>query len=189
MLSISISKVVFTTQLKRRFKSSPVYIIAAVCNNNLVWHIPEDIAYFRKKTSNHIVVMGSNTYFSIPKSQRPLKSRLNIVVTSNSHHYNLDKDNDKTIFCKPQNIMEILKDSEKHGYTKCFFIGGQSIYEDYLDKVNCLYLTKIYKDFECDKFFPSEYKNLFVLHKSSPLFHSEKEDCDFKFEKYISLNV
>ena len=49
----------------------------------LPWNIPNEMKYFQSKTKGHIVVMGRTTYFSIPEKHRPLKDRLNLVLTSN----------------------------------------------------------------------------------------------------------
>jgi dihydrofolate reductase len=50
-------------------------------SNKLPWHIPEDLKRFQQFTKGHIVVMGKNTYYSIPESHRPLPNRRNIVIT------------------------------------------------------------------------------------------------------------
>ena len=153
--------------------------------NSLVWHIPEDMAFFRRKTINHIVVMGRNTYFSIPEKRRPLKDRLNIVVTSNPYIYEID---DNVVFCKIEEVLEKIQQYEKN-YTKCFVIGGERLYEYFLDKVDYLYLTRVYKNCVCDTFFPSAYQDKFKIVKTSALLNSKNENCDYQFEKHKSLNL
>lgn len=153
--------------------------------NSLPWRIPDDMVFFKRKTINHIVVMGRNTYFSIPETRRPLKDRLNIVVTSTPNLYESD---DTVVFCKIDEIIETVQYYENN-FTKCFIIGGQKLYEHFLDKVDYLYLTRVYKNCICDTFFPSSYQNKFNLVKSSGLLHSKNENCDFQFEKYKSSKL
>ena len=75
----------------------------AACDNKggigkdgiLPWSIPNEMKYFQSKTKGHIVVMGRTTYFSIPEKHRPLKDRLNLVLTNdeellkNEHEYSI----------------------------------------------------------------------------------------------------
>jgi dihydrofolate reductase len=54
-------------------------------DNNLPWHVPEDLAFFKNMTQGHVVIMGRKTFESLPNG--PLKNRINIVITRNSSHY------------------------------------------------------------------------------------------------------
>jgi dihydrofolate reductase len=53
----------------------------------IAWKSNKDMIFFKNKTMNNIFIMGKNTYFSLPKNYRPLKNRLNIVLTSNPEKY------------------------------------------------------------------------------------------------------
>lgn len=53
-------------------------------DNSLIWNIPEDMKHFRELTSGNVVIMGKNTYFSLPEKFRPLPNRRNIVFTHGS---------------------------------------------------------------------------------------------------------
>jgi dihydrofolate reductase len=180
---------IYKEKVRIKRKSMRYYMIAATCSNNngignkneLVWHIEEDMQFFREMTSNNIIVMGKKTYFSIPENRRPLKSRMNIVVTSTPDEYT---DSNHLIFAKIEDVLDIVRECEKEmGYDKCFIIGGESIYRYFLDKVDNLFLTRIHKDYVCDKFFPP-FEHLFHLEEKSLDFHSDRESCDFTFEKY-----
>ena len=125
-------------------------IIVAVAKNNaigkgnkLLWHISEDLKRFKKLTTGNTIVMGKNTFFSLPF--RPLTNRTNIVIT--------DIPGEIIDGCVMAYSIEeaILKcDDEKEN----FIIGGASIYRQFLPLANKLYLTKVDKDFEADCFFP-----------------------------------
>ena len=56
-------------------------------NGVLPWNIKEDLQFFYNKTKCNVVIMGRNTYFSIPNDKRPLKNRLNIILTKDPHKY------------------------------------------------------------------------------------------------------
>lgn len=115
-------------------------------NNELLWHLPNDLKRFKEITSGHTVIMGRNTYISLPN--RPLKNRRNIVI---SHI----PEEDKKIFLGADvvgNIEEALKIADKNNEN--FVIGGGMIYSLFMPLANKLYLTKINKIYDADTFFP-----------------------------------
>ena len=68
-----------------------IKLIVAVSENNVIgvkndlpWHLPDDMDFFKKKTINSSVIMGKNNYLSIPEKFRPLKNRINIILTKSS---------------------------------------------------------------------------------------------------------
>lgn len=115
-------------------------------NNELLCYLPEDLKRFKKLTSGNVVVMGKNTYLSIPK--RPLPNRVNIVIS--------DDANDKFEGCvMAYSIEEAIEkfDVEKEN----FIIGGASIYKQFLEFANKFYLTRIHAEIEADTFFPVDF--------------------------------
>jgi len=127
-----------------------ISIIVAIAENNvigkdnqLLWHIPEDLKRFKRLTTGHKIIMGKSTFISLPKG--PLPSRTNIVISDNK--------NDKFEGC-------IMAYSIEEAISKCddkkenFVIGGGMIYKQFLPYANKLYLTKIYQSFEGDTYFP-----------------------------------
>lgn len=113
-------------------------------NNSLLTHISKDLKRFKKITVGHTVIMGRNTWESLPK--KPLPDRKNIVLTRNK---NL-KFKGATTFYSKQELIEQLPENEE-----VFIIGGASIYELFFAVANKLYLTKIHKTFVADTFFPN----------------------------------
>jgi dihydrofolate reductase len=112
-------------------------------NNDLLWHIPEDLKRFKKLTMGHSVIMGKRTYESLPR--RPLQNRINIVVTDDP------KDNfDQCAMAF--SIEEALNKSNPSDEN--FVIGGASIYRQFLPFSDRLYITRVNKSFEADVFFP-----------------------------------
>jgi dihydrofolate reductase len=125
-------------------------IIVAVAQNNaigkdnkLLWHISEDLKRFKRLTRGNPVIMGKNTFYSLPV--RPLSNRMNIVIT--------DVPGEKIDGCA-------MAYSIEDAISKCdetkenFVIGGASVYRQFLPFADKLYITKVNKDFEADCFFP-----------------------------------
>ncbi|MDR2834957.1 MAG: dihydrofolate reductase [Bacteroidales bacterium] len=115
-------------------------------NNELLWHISGDLKRFKKITTDHIVIMGRNTYLSLPN--HPLPNRRNIVI---SHI----PEEDKLNFIAAEvvaNLEEALLIADKENEN--FIIGGGMIYKQFLPIANKLYLTQVYQEYEADTFFP-----------------------------------
>jgi dihydrofolate reductase len=112
-------------------------------DNELLWHIPEDLKRFKKLTMGQCIVMGKKTWVSLPK--RPLPGRRNIVLTD-----------------IPNEIIEgsITAYSIEDAISKCgtneeiFIIGGGSIYRQFMPLADRLYITHIHKKAEADIYFP-----------------------------------
>jgi len=113
-------------------------------NNQLLWHIPEDMKHFKELTTGHAVVMGENTYRSIG---RPLPNRINIVLS-------LAPDFAPEGCFVVRSIEEALDIAEEHESEEIFIIGGASIYKQFLPLVDRLYLTQVAGVHEADTFFP-----------------------------------
>lgn len=127
-----------------------ISMIAAIGKNNelgkdnkLIWNLPNDLKFFRSITNGKNIVMGSNTFYSLPKL---LPNRKHIVLTSK----NIDNDDILVIHTK-QELIEYLKQIKE----EVMIIGGASIYKQLLEYTNKLYLTEI--DTVCnnaDTYFP-----------------------------------
>ena len=100
-------------------------------DNDLIWHLPNDLKFFREVTSNHTIVMGRNTFESLP---RMLPNRKHIVLTSRD-----GLPNEVEVYRELKQILEKYKDTEE----EIFIIGGASIYTQFLEHSSKLYLTEI----------------------------------------------
>ena len=110
-------------------------------NNNLIWHLPNDLKFFKEVTMGKNVVMGFNTYKSLP---RKLVGRTMIVLTSKNI-------NDKEIIV----YNDLNKLLENYKNKEIFIIGGASLYKIFIDKVDTMYLTEIdASDDKADVYFP-----------------------------------
>jgi dihydrofolate reductase len=112
-------------------------------NNRLLWHIPADLKRFKRITEGHTVIMGKNTFLSLPGG--PLKNRRNIVITDDpSERF----DGCETVFSVKE-AMERSPDGEES-----FVIGGASVYRQFMPYADRLYLTRVNRAFDADTFFP-----------------------------------
>jgi len=147
----------------------------------LIWNIPEDLQHFKDITKGHIVVMGKNTYISIPKNRFPLKERINIVISSTLHN---DNNNTKDVFFITYNEVD---ETLKYLYSlyqdkKCFIIGGAQLYNSFINKANVLHLTHINKDYDGDVKFPVF--NNYAISNYSDIMYSTNEKCNYQFITY-----
>ncbi len=142
-------------------------------NQDLLWHISDDLKRFKQITLGSPVIMGRKTYLSLPR--RPLPNRRNIVLTSQQ---NLQLDG-----CEVVSSIETIQqmaDSEQ----EFFVIGGGSVYEQFFPLANKLYITWVYQDFEGDTFFPCFDEEEWEIEEKSPQFHDEESNLDFAYFTY-----
>lgn len=111
-------------------------------NNTLPWHLPADLAHFKKITLGKPIIMGRKTYESIG---RPLPGRLNIVLSRSV----LDMPGGVTVVASLDDALRLTEDAPE-----VMVIGGAEIFELALAQATKLYLTQIYHVFKADVFFP-----------------------------------
>jgi len=116
-------------------------------NGQLLFHLPNDMAFFRKMTIGNTVVMGGTTFRSLPNGQ-PLAKRENLVLSQNTP----DGDN-YTVFRSTDDLVTTLR---LRNFSDTIFIcGGESIYQTLLPYCAVAYITKVDADGGADKFFPN----------------------------------
>ncbi len=112
-------------------------------DNALPWHLPADMAYFKKTTMSKPLLMGRKTYESIGK---PLPGRRNIIITRDSSYQAEGCDVTHSI----QQALDLVADQPE-----IMLMGGASLYEQTIDIADCLYITEIHHKFEGDAWFPA----------------------------------
>ncbi len=129
-----------------------ISLIAAVARNRalgkdgqLLWHLPEDMRYFRETTRGKPVIMGRKTWESLPDAFRPLPGRRNIVISRNPAY-------DAPGAMLAGSLEEALRLTQDDA--EVFVIGGAEIYRQALPLAQRLYLTEVAQDFAADVFFP-----------------------------------
>ncbi|KAL9097533.1 MAG: hypothetical protein Q9165_000429 [Trypethelium subeluteriae] len=135
--------------------------------------LKSDMAYFARVTKRtfppstpsssvrNAVIMGRKTWESIPVRFRPLKDRINVVLTRNSGAVKgEEKDKEGSDVVTATGMEVALEELRKRGdgVGRCFVIGGSSVYEEAMPRpeMKRVLLTRVYKDFECDTFFPAD---------------------------------
>lgn len=148
--------------LKLKWRCSMIlsHIVAAAQNgvigkdNQLPWHIPEDLKFFREKTKGKAIIMGRKTFESVG---HPLPDRLNVVITRNPEFKKHESTDSRT----PVHVVSSLKEAieycseQVHRYgEEVFIIGGGEIFRESMDIVDLIYLTRIHSDFPGDITYP-----------------------------------
>lgn len=115
------------------------------CDNRLLRSIPEDMQYFKRITTGHVVVMGRRTFESLP-FQRPLKDRINLVLTRD------------TSFCKDgisvcNRMEEVLKEAASYPDKEVYIIGGETVYREFLPYCEVCLVTKMEASYRADRHF------------------------------------
>lgn len=116
-------------------------------DNDLPWHLPDDMKYFMKTTSGHYVIMGRKNYESIPEKFRPLPNRTNIVVTRQKNY----KAENCRVVHSLNDALNIAQHDNQH---EVFIIGGAEIYHQGISLADRLYLTEIKGRLDGDTYFP-----------------------------------
>ena len=163
--------------------SKEIILIAAACENNvlgkdnqLIWHISEDLKRFKRLTEGHSIIMGRKTFESMP---RALPKRKNIILTRNE---NYEAENALVA----HSIVEALKLTGDD--TSPFIIGGGEIYSLFLPFADSIELTRVHKNFEGDAFFP-EIKNTEWKLVATEKHHSDKDETfTYSYLTYKKIN-
>jgi len=118
-------------------------------DNDLIWHLPKDMKFFKDTTMGHHVIMGRKNFESIPHKYSPLPNRTNVIITRQADYI--------AEGCVVVNSVEAaIEIAKQNRDTESFIIGGGQIYKLALEAnlVDKIYLTKIHHTFDGDTFFP-----------------------------------
>lgn len=146
-------------------------------DNDLVWHLPDDFKRFKSLTTGHCIIMGRKTFESFPKL---LPNRKHIVITRNSD-YPVPEG-----VIVAQNMAEALSHCTKD--PQPFIIGGGEIYRLGMEYADCLELTHIDGQFDCDTFFPEIDHELWKCVSSVVHEKDVQHDYAFHFNTYHRKN-
>jgi len=148
-------------------------------DNNLLFNLPSDLKYFKQMTSGKVVVMGQNTYLSLPK--RPLPNRINIVL---SNDYNFDDDNIIIV----RSIDELFNKIALYPEDDVMICGGASVYNLMMDYCKTAYITMIDASVPADTFIHNLDKmNNWQLIKESEIM--QENGLSFTFREYHNLDI
>lgn len=167
-------------------------------NNKLLFNLKSDMLYFKNVTSTtknitkkNAVIMGANTYFSIPKNYRPLDNRINLIVTQNQYNKILDeKTENMKLFSKIDDTIEYAYSNDE--IESIFVIGGETIYKHFMKKnyYNKLLLNEIKwpENNIGNKFFPDIPENLYQK-KSIQSIKEKSGAINYWYNTYDYTNI
>lgn len=174
---------------ERHENSGPlkVAIIAAVGknrelgkDNDLLWHLGEDMQFFKETTNGHYVIMGRKSFESIPPKYRPLPNRVNVIISRNPD-YMVEECYTFT------SLEEALELARENGEERIFIVGGGQIYKLAMEKglVNEMFLTQVDAEFAgADTFYPEFNADEWNKTKLLSGFASNINEFSFEIYKY-----
>lgn len=155
-----------------------IIIIAAIGKNNelgkdnkLLWHLPSDLKFFKEKTLGKTIVMGKNTFESLPKV---LPNRKSVVLS----HIEMNLPSDVIVFYDFKELLQYIKTVKDDVY----IIGGAQMYKQFLELSDMMYLTEVDYTCEADVFFPNFNKEEW---DSTCLKKVEENNMKFKHMQYV----
>ncbi len=177
-----------------KMKDFKVIVAAASSNlaigvkNSIPWSIPSDMANFKNLTSKTLdprfknaVIMGRNTWTSIPDKFKPLKGRFNIVVSTNrSLRADLSIPEEVTIASSFEEALFIA--NKQDNIESIFIIGGQALYAEAINSPMCsmIYFTEVFTNVaDADAFFPCLPPSKYVVSEQSEI--EEENGIKFRF--------
>lgn len=146
-------------------------------NNQLIWHLPEDLKHFKELTTGHTIIMGKNTFESLG---RVLPNRKHIVFAYEGE-LNIDNDNVQRVSSIDE-IKELI-DSEE----EAFVIGGAMMYKVLMPYCEKMYITEIDEEFDGDVKFPEIDLSKWQIANSVPGIKNEKNPFDYNYVTYEKI--
>lgn len=146
-------------------------------NNQLLWHLPNDLKFFKNTTWAGVVIMGRKTIESVNK---PLPGRLNIVVTNN-------KDWKVDGVMVAHNLEEAIALARKENFKEISVIGGGAIYKQSMTLADIIYMTRVHTTIDGDTFFPEINKADWHLAEKNDFSKDAKHAYDYSFEKWEKI--
>ena len=140
-------------------------------DNDLVWHLPADLRYFKAKTMGHYLIMGRKTFESLGK---PLPGRTTVIITRNADY------EAQGCFIKP-NLKEALAIAQNNEQSEVLILGGGEIYKQAMDITNKIYLTEVHGEFEGDTCFPKIDSNVWEETRRRDFLTDEKHRYAYSF--------
>lgn len=143
-------------------------------DNQLLWHLPEDLKWLKNNSWGMPIVMGRNSFISL--GNKALKGRVNLVLT---HNKKFKADDAVTV--------RSMKDARffctENGYNELLIFGGAQVYKDTLDDATKIILTRVHHVFEdADAFFPAIDESKWKLVSNKDCYKDEKHAYDYSFQ-------
>ena len=170
--------------------------------NNLLWYLPNDLKRFRELTTNKIIIMGKNTYLSLPQA---LPNRINVVISNDEKFLKREEklEHSHTGIIKLKTIFDVfnfiydfeVKKSENHeicslfDINEFFIIGGSSIYKAFLPFIKKLYLTTVHTNIEGDVYLPDLKNYIWKIKEKTKMKSDTIHLYDYTFTTFEKINI
>ncbi len=141
-------------------------------DNDLIWHISDDLKRFKRLTSGHAIIMGRKTFESMPKA---LPNRTNIILTKKQNY----QPEAALVVHTVEEALALVKDD-----IQPFVIGGGEIYRLFMEKCDRIELTRVHHDFEADVFFPSIDSNKWSIVAQEDISATENQPYNYSYLTY-----
>lgn len=139
-------------------------------NDELPWHLSEDLKRFKSITTGHPIVMGRKTWESLPK--KPLPERQNIVLTTDKNYNAPGAD----VVTSIEEVKQIVNPAQE-----IFIIGGAQIYNLFLPKISKIHLTLVWDWFDCDAHLENFNRKRYNILNESNMHTDEKSGIEYQF--------
>lgn len=143
-------------------------------NNELVWHLPEDLKHFKNLTTGHTIIMGRKTFESLAKV---LPNRKHVIFSQNPD-FKVKDENVEVVHSLLQ-IQDLIEGEEE-----AFVIGGAMIYNFLMPYVKKMYVTQINEEFDGDAFFPKIDEKVWKKTSEEKGIKNEENKLDYEFITY-----
>ena len=143
-------------------------------NNELVWHLPEDLKHFKNLTTGHTIIMGRKTFESLGKV---LPNRKHVIFSQNPDFK--VKDENVEVLHSLLQIQDLIEGEEE-----AFVIGGAMIYNFLMPYVKKMYVTQINEEFDGDAFFPKIDEKVWKKTSEEKGIKNEENKLDYEFITY-----
>lgn len=143
-------------------------------DNDLIWHLPADLKFFKQTTLGHTLIMGRKTFESLGN---PLPKRDSWIITRNKNYIA----DGVTTF---QSLDSAIEHAEKIGLDTVFILGGGEIYSQSMDIADKLFITEVHEEFDGDTWFPEINMNDWEETQREEHKADEKNKYNFAFVQY-----
>ncbi len=143
-------------------------------NNQLLWHLPNDLKFFKNTTWGMPVIMGRKTFEAVNK---PLPGRFNIVITR-------QKDWNAEDVIVAADLSDALKKAAETNCKEVFIIGGGEIYKQGIEIADRIYITRVHTSLEGDTFFPAINEDKWQLMSNQDFAADEKHAFAYSFQTW-----
>ena len=147
-------------------------------NNQLLWHLPNDLKFFKNTTWGFPVIMGRKTFESV---NRPLPGRTNIVITTKADWQAPD-------VIRAFSLEDALQKAAATNSLQAFIIGGGEIYKQSMELADLIYLTRVHTEIEGDTFFPALEKGKWTLRSNQDFEADEKHAFPYSFQVWEKVD-